>query len=138
MNLVNGIIETTEIYGEKMMIALVIDDNKQTTEALVQMLKIWDISARPAYGPSAAMKILSEETPDIVFLDINMPGVNGFEVLAYLRREPRLAGVPVIIVTSDDQPETTQRALTGGANAVVLKPVMVTILEGALKKAGIL
>jgi CheY-like chemotaxis protein len=101
-------------------------------------LKIWDISARPAYGPGAAMKILSETTPNIVFLDINMPGVNGFEVLAYLRREPRLAGVPVIIVTSDDQPETSQRALAGGANAVVLKPVMVTILEGALKKAGIL
>ncbi|MGB8214584.1 MAG: response regulator [Anaerolineales bacterium] len=121
-----------------MAIALVIDDNKQTTEALVQMLKIWDISARPAYGPSAAMKILGELTPKIVFLDINMPGVDGFEVLAYLRREPRLAGVPVIIVTSDDQPETAQRALAGGANAVILKPVMVGILEGALKKAGIL
>jgi CheY-like chemotaxis protein len=84
------------------------------------------------------MKILSEVTPNIVFLDINMPGANGFEVLAYLRREPRLVGVPVIIVTSDDQPETTQRAIAGGASAVVLKPVMVTILEGALKKAGIL
>ena len=42
-----------------------------------------------------------------------MPGVDGFEVLAYLRREPRLAGLPVIIVTSDDQPETAQRALAG-------------------------
>jgi len=121
-----------------MTIALVIDDNKQTTEALVQMLKIWDIAARAAYGPSAALKILGELTPNIVFLDINMPGVDGFEVLAYLRREPRLAGVPVIIVTSDDQPETTQRAYAGGANAVVLKPVMVAILEDALRKADIL
>ena len=103
-----------------MTIALVIDDNKQTTEALVQMLKIWDISARPAYGPSAAMKMLGELTPNIVFLDINMPGVDGFEVLAYLRREPRLAGVPVIIVTSDDQPETTQRALAAAAIAARL------------------
>ena len=121
-----------------MTTALVIDDNKQTTEALVQMLKIWDISAMSAYGPGSAMKILGDLTPKIVFLDINMPGVDGFEILAYLRREPRLAGVPVIVVTSDDQPETTQKALTGGANAVVLKPVMVGILEGALKKIGIL
>jgi chemosensory pili system protein ChpA (sensor histidine kinase/response regulator) len=118
--------------------ALVIDDNKQTNEALVQMLKIWDIHARSALGPSVAWKILGEMTPNIVFLDINMPGVDGFEVLAYLRREPRLAGIPVIIVTSDDQPETAKRALAGGANAVVLKPVMVGILEGALKTAGIL
>ena len=45
------------------MIALVIDDNKQTAEALVQMLKIWNISARPAYGPGAAMKILARQPP---------------------------------------------------------------------------
>ena len=121
-----------------MTIALVIDDNKQTTLALVQMLKIWDITARTALGPGPAMKILGEITPNIVFLDINMPGVDGFEVLSYLRREPRLVKVPVIIVTSDDQPETAQRALSGGANAVLLKPVMVGILENALKTTGIL
>jgi chemosensory pili system protein ChpA (sensor histidine kinase/response regulator) len=121
-----------------MTVALVIDDNKQTTEALVQMLKIWEINARPALGPSAAMAILRELTPNVVFLDINMPGVDGFEVLAYLRREPRLANIPVIIVTSDDQPETTTRAIAGGANAVVLKPIMVDILENALMKGGII
>lgn len=120
-----------------MTTALVIDDNKQTTDALIQMLKIWNISGRGALGPGAAMKILGEATPNIVFLDINMPGVDGFEVLSYLRREPRLAGVPVIIITSDDQPETAQHALAGGANAVVLKPVMVEMLEGALKTIGI-
>ncbi len=121
-----------------MTIALVIDDNKQTAEALIQMLGIWDIKARLALGPSAAMAILGEFTPKIVFLDINMPGVNGFEVLAYLQREPRLAGVPVIIVTSDDQPETSKRAFKDGATALVLKPVMVDTLEAALKKAGII
>jgi len=121
-----------------MNVALVIDDNKQTAEALIQMLGIWDIKARLALGPSAAMAILGELTPAVVFLDINMPGVNGFEVLAYLRREPRLAGIPVIVVTSDDQPETAKRAQKEGANSLVLKPVMVDILETALKKAGII
>jgi PleD family two-component response regulator len=121
-----------------MAIALVIDDNKQTTDALIQMLKIWEINAHAALGPGAAMKILGEETPNVVFLDINMPGVDGFEVLSYLRREPRLSGVPVIVVTSDDQPETAHHAIAGGANAVILKPVMVGILEGALKTTGII
>jgi len=121
-----------------MTTALVIDDNKQTTDALVHMLRFWDIAARPALGPGAAMTILREDTPDIVFLDLNMPGVNGFEILSYLRREPRLAGVPVIVVTSDDQPETGERALKEGARVVVLKPVMLDILEAALKKIGML
>ena len=116
--------------------ALVIDDNKQTTEALVHMLKIWDITARPALGPGEAMTILRQDTPDIVFLDLNMPGVNGFEILSFLRAESRLTDVPVIVVTSDDQPETSERALKEGARAVILKPVMLDILEAALKKIG--
>ena len=91
-----------------------------------------------ALSPSAGIAILQENIPQMIFLDINMPGVSGFEVLAYLRREPRLMQVPVVIVTSDDQAETARRAMKGGASAVVLKPVMAEILEGALKKAGIL
>ncbi len=121
-----------------MTVALVIDDNRQTAEALIQMLSIWDITGRLALGPTAALSILGKEAPKVVFLDINMPGVNGFEVLAYLRRDPRFMHVPVIIVTSDDQPETAKKALREGASSVVLKPVMMDILETALKKIGIL
>jgi PleD family two-component response regulator len=121
-----------------MSYALVIDDNKQTTDALIQMLKLWKITARSALSPSVAMAILSGDTPAIVFLDINMPGVDGFEVLAYLRREPRLSKVPVIVVTSDDQPQTTKRALEGGANAVIIKPAMPDILEKVLMKVGMI
>lgn len=117
---------------------LVIDDNRQTTEALMKILDLFDIPARSALSPSAAMAILKEMTPRVVFLDINMPGVDGFEVLAYLKREPRTMAIPVIIVTSDDQPETARRARDGGADALVLKPVMVDALEEALQKVGIL
>ena len=63
-----------------MSVALVIDDNKATTDAMVQMLRIWDITSRSVLSPGAAMGILSKEIPNIVFLDINMPGVDGFEV----------------------------------------------------------
>jgi chemosensory pili system protein ChpA (sensor histidine kinase/response regulator) len=119
-------------------LALVIDDNKQTNDALVQMLRIWDIHALSALGPGLAMKILGEATPSVIFLDLNMPGMDGFEVLAYLRREPRLSGVPVIIVTSDDQPETAQRATAGGAAALILKPIMLDALEVELQKIGII
>jgi CheY-like chemotaxis protein len=121
-----------------MSYAMVIDDNKQMADALVQMLNLWDIPTRIALSPSAAMAILVEATPRVVFLDINMPGVDGFEVLGYLKREPRLAGVPVIIVTSDDQPETSRRALAGGAAAVIIKPVMIDVLEETLKKNDVL
>lgn len=118
--------------------ALIIDDNRETADALNQMLDILGIPARVAYGASPGLSALSNLTPRVVLLDINMPGVDGTEILAYLRREPRLMSVPVIVITSDDQPETRQRVLQGGATAMLIKPASFDALEAALKKAGTL
>jgi CheY-like chemotaxis protein len=117
---------------------LIIDDNRQTADALQQMLGLLDIPAKVSYGSSPAMSILASFVPRFICLDINMPGVDGTEVLAYIRREPRLMKVPVIIITSDDQPETRQHVLRGGAQAMVIKPVTLDVLEGALKKAQVI
>lgn len=117
---------------------LIIDDNRQTADALQQMLGLLDIPAKVSYGSSPAMSILASFVPRFICLDINMPGVDGTEVLAYIRREPRLMKVPVIIITSDDQPETRQHVLRGGAQAMVIKPVTLEVLEGALKKAQVI
>jgi len=120
------------------MEGLIIDDNRQTADALQQMLEVLDLKARVAYGSSAAMTMLGGLVPRFVCLDINMPGADGTEVLAYLRREPHLMKVPVIVVTSDDQPETRQRVMQGGAQAMLIKPATIDALEGAMKKAGVL
>jgi CheY-like chemotaxis protein len=117
---------------------LIIDDNRATADALKQMLAVLDIPSRVAYGSGPAMVLMRKVVPRFVFLDINMPGVDGTEVLAYLRREPRLMKVPVIVITSDDQPETRQRMLAGGAQALLIKPATIDSLETALKKAGVI
>jgi len=121
-----------------MSYALVIDDNRQMAEALCRMLGMWKLQTRAALSPAAGLAIMKESIPQVVFLDISMPGVTGFEVLAFLRREPALAQVPVIIVTSDDQPETKVRALNNGAQGLIVKPVMPEVLETALRQLGIL
>ncbi len=118
--------------------AVIIDDNRTTADALVQMLKLLRVPARVAYGSSAAIALLSSYTPSVILLDINMPGVDGLEVLGYLRREPRLIRTPVVIITSDDQPETRFRALRRGANGIIIKPATLDALEKNLKKVGIL
>jgi PleD family two-component response regulator len=118
--------------------ALIIDDNRSTANALGQMLTVLGFKSRLAYGSSAALSILgSGFTPQFIFLDLNMPGVAGTEILAYLRREPRLVRVPVVVVTSDDQPETRTRVLKLGAKAVVIKPATIESLERALRKSKI-
>ena len=121
-----------------MTIALVIDDSREQADALCEILSMLEIEAFPAYGPRAAMLALRKIDPDIVYLDINMPGVDGFEVLAYLRRYPKLHGVPVVIVTSDDQPETASKARKTGALLMLIKPATVEGIEKSLRTAGVM
>jgi len=120
------------------MDGMIIDDNRSTADVLKRMLGELEIPARVAYSSGTAISILETFVPRFVLCDINMPGVGGVEILAYLKREPRLMNVPVLIITSDDQPETKRRMMQGGAQAVLIKPVMMETLEDALKKVGVL
>ena len=121
-----------------MSVALVIDDNRQTADALHQMLDVLGVEARVSYGSSPALELLQSMTPGLILLDVNMPGVDGLEILSFLRREPRLASVPVVVITSDDQPETKKRVMAGGASAILIKPATLDALESALKEAKVL
>lgn len=118
--------------------ALVIDDNRNTADALRQMLDLLGLPSRVAYGSSPALTALRAFVPSVVLLDINMPGLAGTEILSYIKREPRLVNVPVLVVTSDDQPETRQQVLEGGALDLLIKPATIDVLEAALRRAGIL
>ena len=119
--------------------ALIIDDNRTTADALNQMLDVLGLKARVAYGSIAAMALLgSGFTPHFVCLDINMPGVDGTEILAYLRREPRLIPISVFVITSDDQPETRKKVMQLGATAMIIKPATIDTLEDVLQRARIL
>jgi len=119
--------------------ALIIDDNRTTADALGQMLAVLGFKARLAYGSNAAMAILGTGfMPQFICLDINMPGVSGTEILAYLRREPRLLSIPVFVITSDDHPETRRKVMKLGANVMIIKPATIDVLEDALKKARFL
>ena len=118
---------------------LIIDDNRTTADALKQMLAVLGFKARVAYGPRPAMALLGTGfIPKFVCLDINMPGVDGTEILAYLRRDPRLIPVPVFIITSDDQPETRRKVMRLGATMLIIKPATIDALEDALKKSKML
>ncbi len=118
--------------------ALVVDDNRTMADGLVQILDLLGVQAEAAYGARTGMIMLQQNIPDVIFLDVNMPGVDGFEVMAYFRRLPQLKDVPVIIITSDDQPETALKAKTTGVLSLIVKPASVESIENALRIAGVL
>lgn len=109
--------------------AIVIDDSRTIADSLCELLSLLGIQAKAAYGAVAALAFLSDHDPDIVFVDIHMPGMDGLEVISFLRREPKLFHVPIVVITSDDQSTTHQAALKAGAVEVIVKPVTVEALE---------
>ena len=109
--------------------ALVIDDTREIADSICRMLTLMDIQPQAVYSPLSALMMVREHVPDMVFVDIHMPGMEGAEVIHYLRREPAFLDVPIVVVTSDDQKETRAEALKAGAVEVVIKPVTFEVLE---------
>lgn len=120
-----------------MITALVVDDNRQFADSLVQMLRYLDVKAEAVYGALTALQRIKIMVPSAVFLDINMPGLNGLEVFSYFRREPYLAKTAVFIVSSESEKEVIETAMKLGARAYLMKPVTLEDLEQALREAGL-
>jgi CheY-like chemotaxis protein len=112
--------------------AFVVDDNRATAESLSKMLSLMDITVTVCLGPREAIQRLSQGVPDFMTLDVNMPGVSGLEVVKYIRRDPRTAALPVIIISSDAQTAEMAKALLAGANVFLPKPVDFERLEAAV------
>lgn len=117
--------------------ALIIDDNRAMADSLNQILSLLSIDDQVSYGSLASITALQDMTPEIVLLDSNMPGVSGFDVMAYLQREPRLESVPVVVVSSDEQPETLNKVNKVGGKGVDIKRVTVEAIEKVLMQAGL-
>jgi CheY-like chemotaxis protein len=121
-----------------MTYALVIDDVEEVTVNICRMLGLLGVECKAAYSVREAMLHLLDLTPDIIFLDIKLPGFDGFEVLTYLKREPRLENVPVCVVSTEGQEETIKKARRLGVVGFIVKPATVEELEAALQAAQLL
>ncbi|MCL1985962.1 MAG: response regulator [Betaproteobacteria bacterium] len=84
-----------------------------------------------------ALALLKREKIDLVLLDIEMPGHNGFELLQVIRQEPALAHLPVIFVTTHASASFIRRAVKAGANGYILKPFKPSLLlQKVLEQLG--
>ena len=102
---------------------LVVDDNPQNVKLLADVLAHQGYRVDTADSGTAALESIRRDPPDLVLLDVIMPGVDGFEVCRALRLDPRSEALPVIMVTGLDQREERIKGLEAGADDFITKPV---------------
>lgn len=116
--------------------AILVDDEPQMAKAVQMLFKL--LQYQTQYYPNAkefAQYLLAAPTlPDVVILDMNMPQVSGLEVLKWLRTSQRFKELPVIVLSSEIQPQFVDTVLAAGANHYLLKPTTYEDLEKALQK----
>ena len=114
--------------------ALVVDDNRESADGIVKMLSLLDFQARSVYSPRSAIETMTRALPHLLVLDVHMQGVDGGEVIRFIRRDPLLATVPILAVSSDTQEAIVTAIMKAGADAFLPKPVEFDDLEKTVEK----
>src|SRR5262249_35834300 len=102
---------------------LIVDDNQDAANARAMLVEALGGTARTAYDPMSGLDALAEFRPDVVVLDIGMPGIDGYEMCQRIRFSPSDRHVVVIALTGWGHPQDKQRALDAGFDAHLTKPV---------------
>ena len=102
---------------------LLVDDSKTELHHLTDVLTKRGYAVRTAENGEDAMRRLSEDKPDLILMDVVMPGQNGFQLTRSITRDPRFADVPVIMCTSKGLETDKVWGMRQGARDYVVKPV---------------
>lgn len=113
---------------------VIVEDEPDTAEMFAEMMRLSDYHVQKVYGGTPAIALISHEIPDAVVLDVMMPDLSGLEVLRYLRRDPRLEKIPVIVVSAKSLPSDIKDGLDAGANKYLTKPVAFQDLNAAVQE----
>ena len=112
---------------------LVTDDDAMTRMLTRQCLEAEDMVVLEAENGPAAIDLFVRESPDLVFLDVQMPGMSGLEVCERIRRMPQGRDVPILLVTGADDEESIDRGFRAGATQYKTKPVNWSLLGRDVK-----
>ena len=107
---------------------LVIDDDAANLRIASRILSAENMRVSCLKSGQSAIDFLQNNRPDLILLDVHMPGMDGFETCAALRADSRTANIPVIFLTADDDSETETRGLRAGAMDFLKKPFVPDVL----------
>ena len=118
------------------MKTILIVEDSSTTRALIRAVidELGDFDTVEAATGFEALKMLPQQEYDLIITDINMPDINGLELINFVRGNVRYSHVPIIIVSTERSEEDKKRGLALGATAYVTKPFKSVELQEAIQK----
>jgi len=123
----------------RMLTILIADDEPHVVELVRVTLEDDRVRVVEAPDGATALLLAAELEPELIFLDVNLPDLSGLDVCRRLRREPRLAGVRIVMLTAAAQQDDITRGLAAGASQYLTKPFspvrLLSLVEGLLPRA---
>jgi CheY-like chemotaxis protein len=114
---------------------LVVEDLRDSADSLGLLLRLWGYEAEVTYDGEGALAAASAAPPDVVLLDIGLPGMDGYEVARRLRRLPETAKSLLVAVTGYGREDDLRRCKEAGIDDHFLKPANPTELQKLLARA---
>jgi two-component system chemotaxis response regulator CheY len=118
------------------MTVLTVDDSRTMREML--RLALTDAGYRVVQAEDGVhgLEVLSDETPDVIVTDINMPRMDGFSFIEEVRGDPRYRGLPILVLTTESDAEKKTRARMAGATGWIIKPFDPVKLVDAIRRVA--
>jgi two-component system, chemotaxis family, chemotaxis protein CheY len=117
--------------------SILIVEDSATTRALIKAVieEMGDLTTLEAASGFEALKLLPAQEFDLIITDVNMPDINGLELISFIKNNPRYSHIPLIIVSTERSEEDRKRGIALGALAYITKPFRAQELQEVVKKA---
>lgn len=106
-----------------MSLVLIVEDNEKNMKLVRDILQAKGFETMEAVNAEDGIKLALERVPDLVLMDIQLPGMNGMEALKVLRAEPSTAKVPVVAITASVMTQDRQQIMDTGFDGFIEKPI---------------
>lgn len=112
------------IPGERRQpLVLIVDDEPKNAKLLAAKLAGQPYTIKSAFNGADALEMVSQHEPDLILVDVMMPGMDGYEVTQLIKADEKTRAIPVIMITALDGPEDKSKGMAVGAEAFLTKPV---------------
>lgn len=127
--------QEADVTAEQPSLILVVDDNASNRDLLSRRLQRQGHTVLQAADGTTALTIVEQQAPDLILLDLMMPGISGYDVLTFVKGDPRFRDIPIIMISALSELDSVVRCIEAGADDYLAKPFDATLLRARVRSS---